>query len=171
MQFLKHVMNSIDRLIKYLMRNVRVAVEHKLRAISLIEVSFSLIIMGVLLTAALQGWKWMEKAKLHNVTQQIMQIKVANENMRTMNIYVNDTDKYFEILYKYGGPKNSEGIIKTGIGGGFVCERVSPAEMSLSALSENQANQIKQSVDPSEDGGWVTIQQDLDEKYKLYIVL
>lgn len=53
----------------------------KMSAMSLIEMSFVMIIMGVLMGLALQGWKYVDNARVYAISQKILQIKTASENV------------------------------------------------------------------------------------------
>lgn len=50
-------------------------------AMSLIEMSFVLIIIGVLMGLSLQGWKYVENARNYALSQKILQIKTASESL------------------------------------------------------------------------------------------
>lgn len=141
---------------------------NKLQAMSLIEMSFIMIIAGIFMAMALQGWKYVEHARFYSISQQILQMKVASENMRYTYVEV---DNYLQTLETHGGPKTVDGKIKAGTYGVFECTSVSPVTIKLANLKPEQAEKLKGMLHIGDQNDeWIVI-KDTDSKSELNILL
>lgn len=134
----------------------------KLKAITLIELSIGLIIMGLLLLGALQGWKWIESTRVSTTIQQIMQIQAAVTTYKqTYHKYPDD--KFFETIREFGGLKPADSTGDTAlsaIGATFKGYKKADATIELDGLKPLEVEHIKSKLDPTDNvsEGWLSVQ-------------
>lgn len=122
--------------------------EKKLKAVSLIEVSFVMIIAGFLMMMAMQGWKYVEQAKLHGMVQQITQIRMAHDETKS-SIHLTK-ENFMQELEKHGGPKTKENCVYMAFAK-CECEQVYPSVLLLTEMKENHANRLKSLLESNGD--------------------
>lgn len=76
----------------------------RLKALSIIEISIALIVIGLVTATAVQGWKWVESSRIAAMANQIVQLQAAVQNYKNAhgNLPVNET--FWDNLQAYGGP-------------------------------------------------------------------
>lgn len=135
--------------------------EKQLEAVSLIEVSFVMIIAGFLMMMAMQGWKYVEQAKLYGMVQQITQIRMAyDETKNSMNL---TTENFMQELEQRGGPKTKENMVYMAFAI-CKCEQVYPPVLLLTDMKETHAKRLKGML---ESHGENVQMSDVDEKQHL----
>ncbi len=140
--------------------------EKQLQAVSLIEVSFVMIIAGFLMMMAMQGWKYVEQAKMYGMVQQITQMRIAyDEAKNTSNL---TEENFMEVLYQHGGPKvNQDKCINMPFAI-CKCEKVYPPMILMTNMKENHAHRLKSML---ESGGQNVEIIDDNGKKALQIIL
>jgi hypothetical protein len=124
------------------------------KAITLIEVSIGLVIIGLMTFAALKGWKWVESTRLNSTISQILQIQSAHQSFK-QTTHKNITK--WQDITPFGGPTpNEHDQVASSIGANF---RIVNSNLILSPLNALQAYQIKNSLDQNPDlsKGWITV--------------
>ncbi len=143
----------------------------KMEAMSLIEMSFVLIIMGVLLVMGMQGWTYVEQVRLHDVSQKILRLKVASEHAKGAHM---TTESALSILESYGCPKAKDNKINMGSYGTLSCVSINPLTCSIENIKKAHAKKIINILNTdmqSEEDFWLKIEDSTDEKITLTIRL
>lgn len=119
----------------------------KIKALSLIEVSIVLIIIGIITAGALQGWKYITGTKITATINQIIQIQSAAQLYKNNNHQL-PTENFWKIIEDYGGPTitttDNQQTVHSAIGPAF--EKQQNNTITLGPIKPQYAQQIKKSI-------------------------
>lgn len=160
-----------------IIHKLRSIFKKKCKALSLVEISISLVIIGLLAAGALQGWKFVESTKITNTVNQILQIQTSAQSYFSAHYKKPSAATFWQEVESFGGPKVNEKML-TAIGAEFKIEN---DKLELAPLNAAQALQIKNALDQNDklNEGWIKIEGVVDKaglelnskekKYKLII--
>lgn len=97
--------------VKYFLK-IKKLLNKNMEAFSLIELSFVLVIVGVLMGAVFKGQELIEQAKIHSVSSEVQQIKIGIQTyLETYNALPGDDSKATERFGSDVSSGNGNGII------------------------------------------------------------
>lgn len=133
----------------------------RVKALSLVEVSISLVIIGLLIAGALQGWKWVDSAKVTTTINQVLQIQAAAQAYKNTHGGLPEAQVFWQELQEFGGPTTRNGQAVSALGARFEYQQ-HDNNVQLSPLTAAQGLQIKNALDRREslDQGWIRLSGD-----------
>lgn len=147
LSYIKHIMSKSFML--RIKKNVRV------KAISLVEISISLLIIGLVLAGAYQGIKYLKTVQTGNTANQIVQIKVSLEAYKKAHAgKAPAADNFWKELEPFGGPNSADNKVKSDLGPTY---QIEDNKIKLIPIDPPQASNIKNNLDLRDDEstGWL----------------